>query len=112
MAILADSKRDQDDIVKTKTTLLLQLGKEWLFYWVVYSLITAFVNLNLTYSVIQQNWALARISFSAIVSFVRSSVLNYQRFLRSYFYKLSLILHSTNPAEIENLNFFLSNDSD
>lgn len=113
MAIRTNSRRDQDDaIVNVKTTLLLKLAKEWLFYFVVYSVMTGVVNLSLTYSLVQQNWTLTKTSFNETVSFVRHALLNYRRFAKNYFYKLSLILNSTNPAELENLRFSMSNDQD
>ena len=113
MAIRTNLRRDQNDaILNLKTTLLFKLAKEWLFYFVVYSVMTAIVNLSLTYLLIQQNWTLTKSSFSATVSFVRNAVLNYRRFAENYFYKLSLILNSTNPAELEHLRFSVSNDQD
>lgn len=110
MSVRTHLKRDQDGILNTKAALLLKLVKEWLFYFLVYSIMTVVVNLNLTYSVIHQNWTLTKTSFNELVSFVRNSVLNYRRFLENYFYKLSLILNSTSPVELENLSFSISNE--
>ena len=110
MSVRTHLKRDQDGILNTKAALLLKLVKEWLFYFLVYSIMTVVVNLNLTYSVIHQNWTLTKTSFNEFVSFVRNSVLNYRRFLENYFYKLSLILNSTSPVELENLSFSISNE--
>ena len=110
MAARINRKSDPADaIVNVKMTLLLKLAKEWLFYFVVYSIMTLVVNLSLTYLLISQNWLLLKTSFNELRSFVQTSVLNYRRFFENYFYKLNLVLHSTSPAELENLSFSISN---
>lgn len=113
MAARLDRKRGQTDtIVNVKMTLLLKLAKEWLFYFVVYSIMTLVVNLSLMYMLISQNWRLLKISFVELRSFVQKSVLNYRRFFENYFHKLNLVLNATSPAELENLNFSISNQTD
>ena len=108
----ARSSNGANLISEFKLKILLKLVKELLFYLVVYSGMTLFVNLSLIYLVFKKNWRLFKQSFNRSVALVYDSVVCYRRFLQLYLHNLTTILYSTDLNELEHLKFTLTNSPD
>lgn len=95
--------------LELKINSLLKLVKEWTFYFMVFSLMSLVVNVKLFCSLVQDNFNLFKSSINESIIFFKFVLLKYRRFLLNYYQKLTLVLNSNDPSELENLNFSLIN---